>query len=195
MTAARIASVCLDGDLHLQGPRLNLRPLTLEDVGERYCRWLADPEINAFLETRWEEQSEERIAAFVTAQNGDPTVVLLGIFRSDDQQHLGNIKLGPIDLHHRCGDVSFFIGETDAWGQGYAGEAIALVVECAFARMGLNRVQAGCYAANAGSARVLERVGFQPEGVWRAQLRGPDGGWQDHRWFGLLADEWEGLPW
>ena len=191
MNAATIATHCWNMDLQLDGSRLTLRPLSADDVTPRYAGWLADPRINAYLETRWQEQSLESIANFVQAQNNDATVLLMAMVRKDNGQHIGNIKLGPINLHHLCGDISYFIGEPSAWGQGLATEAISLMVDCGFSRLGLHRIQAGCYAANIGSAKALAKVGFQQEGVWRAHVLDPEGTWQDHLWFGMLCDEWQ----
>jgi RimJ/RimL family protein N-acetyltransferase len=39
--------------------------------------------------------------------------------------------------------------------------------------------------------RVLEKTGFRHEGAWRRQLLGVAGR-EDHVWFGLLAEEYQG---
>ena len=94
----------------------------------------------------------------------------MAIVIKETQQHIGNIKLGPINLHHLCGDISYFIGDAGAWGKGYATEAISLMVACGFEQMGLHRIQAGCYVENKGGSKALQKVGFQPEGTWRKHV-------------------------
>ena len=190
MTAQLIASICWDKDLCLESERLILQPLEESDVGKHYVNWLNDTNINAFLETRWSEQNAETIKSFVIQQNADASSLLLGIKLRETGEHIGNIKLGPINLFHLCGDVSYFIGDRSSWGKGYATEAIQTIVDCGFRRMGLHRIQAGCYEANIGSAKALTKVGFKHEGTWRSHVVDPDGNWQDHLWFGLLAEEW-----
>lgn len=191
--AEHLVNGCLESKLRLVGERLILRPLVDDDCGERYCSWLNNPEVNTWLETRWATQDLVSIKRFVSLSNGSPDVLLLGIFRDRDELHIGNIKLGPINRHHACADVSYFIGEQSAWGQGYATEAIRLVLKFAFQTLGLHRVQAGCYAANVASTRALLKSGFKAEGTWRKQLKSADGIWQDHLWFGVLAEEWSAL--
>lgn len=188
--AEHLMSGCLDSKLRLVCERLVLRPLVDSDCGERYCSWLRDPDVNAWLETRWVSQDIISIKNFVHSSNANPEVVLLGIFRRHDDFHIGNVKLGPINKNHSCADISYFIGERSVWGQGYATETIRLVLKFAFEQLGLHRVQAGCYAANVASARALLKSGFKAEGVWRKQLKDADGIWQDHLWFGALAEEW-----
>lgn len=184
-----MSDILCDPELVLKSERLHLRPLEPEACGEAYRGWLEDPEVNQYLETRWRQQSLADIRAFVAAINADPANLLLGIHRAEDGVHIGNIKLGPVNRRHACADISYLLGERSAWGQGFATEAIRRVVAFAFAEVGLHRVQAGLYEDNRASAWALEKVGFIREGTWRRQLKGPDGRWQDHWWFGLLAEE------
>src|SRR5205814_2669717 len=85
--------------------------------------------------------------------------------RKDNDQHIGNIKLGPIHWIHRYAEIGLLIGEKSCWGQGYASEAIRLVTTYAFERLNLHKVTAGCYATNVGSVRAFEKAGFVREGV------------------------------
>jgi RimJ/RimL family protein N-acetyltransferase len=52
----------------------------------------------------------------------------------------------------------------DAWGLGYATEALAAVRDWA-AALGLERVYALCHPAHRASGRVLEKAGFLCEGT------------------------------
>ena len=173
----------------IAGARAHLRLLTLDDCTPRYQDWLADPQVNRFLETRWRPQTMADIRAFVGAMLTSESSYLFAILDPRDGMHVGNIKLGPVDWTHRVADVSYFIGERDRWGCGIASDAIRLAAGFGFERLELHRVQAGLYASNVGSARALERAGFRREGVWRQQLRGA-AGWEDHLWFGQLREEW-----
>ena len=53
------------------------------------------------------------------------------------------------------------------WGRGIATEAVQAVTEYAFGPLDLVRVQAGIFAWNAASMRVLEKCGYEREGVQR----------------------------
>lgn len=58
------------------------------------------------------------------------------------------------------------------WGRGLATEAARAVLAEAFGPLGLERVVAITREQNAGSRRVLEKLGFRPEGlrhVWGAE--------------------------
>lgn len=62
------------------------------------------------------------------------------------------------------------------WGQGYATEAGSALIEIARA-LGLPRLQASHFIDNPASARVLEKLGFEPVGITAPRMscaRGED---------------------
>lgn len=142
-----------------------LRTLQPGDATPTYLGWLSDPAINAYLEIRFSPpQSVCDLASFIAATNRSPHTLMLGIFLQENNRHIGNIKLGPIDWHHQVGDLGFLIGDKEQWGKGYASKAIALLADYAFAHLGLAKLTAGCYAENKGSHRALLKAGFVEEG-------------------------------
>jgi RimJ/RimL family protein N-acetyltransferase len=148
----------------LQGSRIYLREVRPEDVNDHYYQWLNDPEVTRYLETRFIPQSKQQISAFVQQKDGNRDDILLAICDRTTGQHIGNIKLGPINWYHRRGDISLFIGEKSYWGKGIAGEAIGLVLEFAFNTLNLNKLAAGAYTCNKGSVKAFLRHGFKIEG-------------------------------
>ena len=61
----------------------------------------------------------------------------------------------------------------DAWGAGYATEALAAMVELA-ATLGVLRLYALCHTNNQASARVLEKCAFTLEGTLRSYSEFPN---------------------
>ncbi len=177
--------------MSITGRRVSLRPISLDDCTDRYVQWLRDPEVNQYLETRWVEQTLETVREFVLAVEMDPSSHLMAITDAGTGRHIGNIKLGPVRRHHNYADLSYFIGDRHFWGRGYATEAIQLATRLGFERLGLHRLQAGIYATNIGGARALEKAGFIRDAVLHQQLLGPSG-WDDHVWYRLLVEEWQG---
>lgn len=55
------------------------------------------------------------------------------------------------------------------WGEGIMTEAVRAIVAFGFDYMDLNRIEADADADNIGSIRVLEKVGFQREGLQQDQ--------------------------
>ena len=148
--------------LRVDSGRIILRSLSAADCGARYLAWLLDPEVNRYLETRFAPQSIESIVAFVEGADARDECQL-GIFLREGERHIGNIKVGPVNRHHRLADISLFIGERGCWGQGYAAEAIAAMSRHAFDALGVRKLCAGMYSPNVGSTRAFLKVGYREE--------------------------------
>ena len=150
--------------MRIEAKRLYLRPLTDHDCTQTYVDWLNDPEISRFLETRHATQTTDSVCDFVRSVNARERECLFGIFLLASDRHIGNIKIGPIAMHHPLADVSLFIGDRQSWGMGYASEAIAALSRYAFDELGVKKLSAGMYAPNAGSYHAFRKAGFREEG-------------------------------
>jgi ribosomal-protein-alanine N-acetyltransferase len=145
-----------------------------------YLGWLQEPEIVRYLEVRlapprtWQE-----LAQYVADCNSSEDTLLLGLFLKNGATHIGNIKLGPVNPYHRQADIGLLIGEREHWGKGLAAQAIEALAEYAFTRLDIMKLTAGCYAANAASARAFEKAGFVEEGRlkshWKTETGRDDG--------------------
>lgn len=150
--------------------RLRLRCLDASDATQRYLSWMLDPEINQYLESRFAEHSVESLKAFIESTRESSHSILFGIESIDRGIHHGNIKLGPINPHHSSASIGLFIGDREAWGRGYATEAISLVSAWAFDELGLSKLYAGAYASNPASVAAFVKNGYEVEGTQRSHV-------------------------
>ncbi|MDZ4722678.1 MAG: GNAT family protein [candidate division Zixibacteria bacterium] len=171
------------------GVRSYLREVRQSDVNDRYYRWMNDPEVSRYLETRFVAQSLENISKFVAHMDGKSDEPFFAICRRDTNEHIGNIKLGPINWRHRYADISLLIGEKNCWGKGYATEAIGMITQFGFETLNLNKLKAGCYVENEGSARSFEKCGYSREGLQKGQYL-IDGKSTDGIILGLCAEDY-----
>ena len=148
----------------LKTQRLLLRGLEITDLNEKYLQWLNNPDINQYLETRFNAQTINSIKRYWESHESDSNSPWFAICLRDEERHIGNIKLGPINWVHRKADISLFIGERDCWGKGYASEAIEAVKEWAFRQLQLHKLCAGIYSSNVGSIKAFQKCGFVIEG-------------------------------
>jgi ribosomal-protein-alanine N-acetyltransferase len=86
-------------------------------------------------------------------------------------------------------ELGYWIAEP-FWGQGYAAEAARTVVTFAFQQFEVERMQSHCTAENLASAHVLEKLGFQFEGIARSAVR-MHGQFRDMRRYAILRGEWK----
>lgn len=169
--------------------RLRFRELHPEDISTTYINWMNDPSITQYLETRFVRQNACSIREFVTSQLARPDAFLIRIALAEDDSHIGNIKLGPINHDHKSAHISLLIGDRAHHGHGYGSEAIARVSRWGFEECGLYRIEGGCYAENLGSLRAFLKSGYVVEGFRRDAVISSGGGRQGGFWFARLATD------
>jgi ribosomal-protein-alanine N-acetyltransferase len=165
---------------NIETEQLQLRNITLNDDLKNYMDWLTDESINKFLEIRLNlPKSVAELQDFVTSVNNSNDSIIFGIFHKKSDTHIGNIKLGPINWHHKVSEMGLLIGDKSYWGKGYATEAIGLVSNYAFETLNLFKVTAGCYEGNVGSLKAFLKDDFREEGrlhkQWLSEDRREDG--------------------
>jgi ribosomal-protein-alanine N-acetyltransferase len=113
------------------------------------------------------------------------------IFDQTSDQLLGGITLGAVRRGvSQTGTLGYWMGAPHA-GKGRMTRAVAAIVDFAFLKLRLHRVEAACIPSNAPSIAVLERNSFQREGYARGYLK-INGAWRDHLLFGRIAGDSSG---
>lgn len=176
-------------DLHLETGRLILRELTLEDA-PAVQRWAVDPDVYQYMP--WGpntlEQTLDFLRSAVAAREVEPRLVFeLGIMRKDTGELVGGGGARVRSTVNREGDIGYAL-RRDVWGQGYATEAAAALVEFGLRTLGLHRVWATCHVENVRSARVLEKIGMRREGRLRDHTLAR-GAWRDSYLYALVEGD------
>ena len=172
------------------GDRLYLRPLELADR-DRYLRWINDPEINRYLvhSLPIHEAAEEKFLRELGERQDE---AIFAIALKDDDRHIGGCGLHRIALPARKAELGIFIGEPDCWNRGLGREAVGLLLDYGFNRLGLHRIELHVYAYNRRGVRCYERCGFRFEGALR-EARFCDGQFHDVLCYGILEHEYRAL--
>ena len=107
------------------------------------------------------KDAEEYIAAMLSADKtktfsfavaaNDVLVGSIGVFRCDN-------------IHARTAEMGYYIAEP-YWGRGLATSAVKQICQYVFGHTDIIRIFAEPFAHNAASCRVLEKAGFQLEGI------------------------------
>jgi RimJ/RimL family protein N-acetyltransferase len=110
-----------------------------------------------------------------------------------DGQAVGAIGFTPgSDIERYSAEVGYWIGE-EYWGRGIVTEALLLLTEDVFARLGLLRMFAVPFADNEASARVLEKAGYTREGLLRSSAV-KFGVPRDQWLYARINDRWSAAP-
>ncbi len=145
--------------------RLTLKPFKTDMVKPYYVDWLNDKEVNRFLETRHTQQTLTSCTEFVKNCEQDPNSHLFAIFITDNDTHIGNVKIGNINPRYLNGQISLFLGNKTYWHKGYGTETVQLISQYAFQQLALHRLEAWCYQQNTASLRIFQANQYKIEGI------------------------------
>jgi ribosomal-protein-alanine N-acetyltransferase len=167
---------------------------------ERLQLWPSDPALahavaafyrrNRTVHERWspsavdalftaDGQSERLAKAATEAAAG--TALRWWLTERDDatQQVIGTAGLTQLARGPFCSTQLGYAVDTQREGRGLMREALQAVLAHAFGPLGLHRVQANARPDNTRSLALLERLGFEREGLARDYLF-IGGAWRDH---------------
>jgi [ribosomal protein S5]-alanine N-acetyltransferase len=106
-----------------------------------------------------------------------------------DDELVGLIALhGVVRGHLQCAWDATWIGEAYE-ALGYAQEGQVALLQFAFERLGLHRVEAAVLVDNEPALVLARRIGFRDAGVAPRYLE-VNGVWRDHRRFEITTEEW-----
>ncbi len=173
--------------------------------GQRTCLTPIDPEHDAELDSAWTHDADymrsldihpprpltvAQIRKRYEIEEKEGKNFAFGIHLLDTERLIGFARLHSILWNHGTGAVNLAIGAPEDRGQGYASDALGLIVTYAFAELNLHRLSALVSAENEPAQRLFKRAGFvveveSREAIFRQGRR------TDALILGLLREEWE----
>jgi len=171
----------------MTAPVLDAGPLTLRPFEESDVDFvhglLNDERVRQYL-SKTRPQSGDAVRRFVETEDD------LRLVARVDGERVGVVDLVHVDESFGTAELGYFF-DPESWGNGYATAAARAVLGHGFDERRLHRVSAQVVDPNSGSRRVLEKLGFRREGIFRDQAF-VAGERVDVHWYGLLAEEWRG---
>lgn len=151
----------------LETDRLILRELTNEDA-EGIFACFSNDDVTRFYgqETLKSIEEAKKIVDFFSKSYIEKRGIRWGIERKETKGIIGTIGFNAWLPKHKRAEIGYEI-HPQQWRKGYTSEAVSEVLSYGFDVMGLTRIGAVVFIENEASNKLLEKVGFQKEGVLR----------------------------
>ena len=149
----------------LQTPRLVLRPPRDEDAESIFENYASDHDVTRFVSWPRHETIDDtrKFIEFSKREWAEWPAGPLLIESRVDRRLIGATEL-RFEKPYRAS--TGYVLSHEAWGSGFATEAVRAVMRLAQVT-GVQRLYAVCHLHHEAASRVLERSGFQREGVLR----------------------------
>ncbi len=175
----------------LETERFLLRQMTLEDSPAVF-EIFSDPDVTKDMgEAPFEHVAQaEDVIRFMNSLYEQNQAIRWGIIKKEDSTLVGTCGYNGWETNRGSrGEIAYDLAKKH-WRQGYMSEILKKVITYGFETMGLNRIEAFTYLDAAPSIRLLQKMGFQEEGILRGYAYS-QGKYLDNRCFSLLKQEWE----
>lgn len=150
----------------LKSERLYLRQVTNEDA-DIVLKGYSDSRVNHFMSVSYSSLEEVQVQLkWYEELYAQKTGIWWGICLNDSDEMIGN---GGFHLWHqtfRSAELGYWI-LPEYQGNGYAVEAVQLMLKYGFYKMNLNRIEAIVEQGNQASSHLLAKLGFHLDGVRR----------------------------
>jgi len=168
--------------------RVKLRKLGIEDEQDifEYC---SDEEVARY--TAWSkhetiEDTREYLRR-VLEKYSNASIAPWGIEEKKTGKFIGTAGFMSWNIYHSKADLGYALSKA-YWNQGYMTEVIRRIIEFGFERMNLIRIEASCLPKNIGSAKVMEKVGMEYEGILRKTIY-VKGRYEDLKVYSIVREE------
>lgn len=172
----------------LQGQRTTLREFTAEDLDAVHAI-VGDPPVTASLS--FDHRDRDSAAAMLDgiqarAVSESRTEYYLAITTAP----AGLVGFARLALTGAQAAKLGYAVHANHWRHGYATDAVRTMLAFGFDHLQLHRISAAIGPENAASLRLVDRLGFTPEGRIRDHVF-TNGAWRDSLLFSVLASEWQ----
>jgi len=181
-----------EGFTQLAGPRVALRRFRRDDVAT-FVAYRSSEQVARFQswDAPYPREEGERFIREIAKEHPDTPgewFQFAVVLRATGQL-IGDCAALPLADDPRQCEIGFTIAPGHQ-GQGYATEAVSLLLTYLFTGRGKHRITAYCDSRNAASIALLERLAMRREGHLR-ETTGAKGEWTDDLVYALLRDEWQ----
>ena len=171
----------------LEGRHVILRALRTSDASA-LCAFLTAPEVARFItQPPATVDGFERFIAQTSHVRSGKYVCFAVTLKGNDTA-IGMFQIREIEPHFSTAEWGFALG-SQFWGTGVFEEAANLVLEFAFQKLGVHRLEARAAVRNGRGGRALQKVGAVQEGVLRRSFF-RDGQYLDQVLYTIIDDDW-----
>lgn len=148
----------------LEGRNILFKPLNADDA-EAIHSYASDQNVKRFIGWPLMKTLEETRSYIeeMLKREAAGTHLYASIALKSTQEIIGTAMIFNFDREANHAEIGY-VFSSKHWGKGYGTEAVALMNNFAFDSLSLRKLHARVVDANIGSARVLEKNGFELEG-------------------------------
>jgi len=172
---------------------LRLRSINQSDAGKLF-KILADDEVIKFYDDDvFSEisQASDQINAWEHGYK-NKRGIRWGITKKEGGEIIGSCGYYGFHNWHKRASIGYEL-DRSYWRQGIMTEALSAIVDYGFRKMAINRIDAVIMPENIASVKMLEKIGFQQEGLLAEYEKWGTKGFVDLYIYAILRKSWHSM--
>lgn len=174
----------------LETTNLFLRRMSPSDASALF-KILSDDEVTEFYDDDAFVDVSQASDQIEVWENGFNTqsCIRWGITRKDEGYLIGSCGYYGFHTWYKRASIGYELART-CWRQGIMTEALGAIIEFGFGKMELNRIEAVVMPENTASIIMLEKIGFNKEGLLEEYEKWGSKGFVNLYMFAMLRKSW-----
>lgn len=147
--------------MRIDGKRIYLRKLKIEDAQGNYPNWLNDPEVCQYNSHGEITYTKDMAIDYINSVQNSLTSKVFAICDYLSDKHIGNISLQAISTKNKSAEFAILMGEKEFWGKGLAKEAGELLIKYGFDNLNLHSIYCGTSEANIPMQKLAKNLNMK----------------------------------
>ena len=144
----------------IQGSKILLEPFSQKYINDDYLSWMNDKETTKFIKKAKKKTTFEDLYLFANEMMSSKVDYFFAILLKENLQHVGNVRLGPIDFKLMKSNFGILIGSKNYRGRGVGTEVIKLIKEFGFGYLKLKQIIFPVVEEHLPAMQLYKKAGF-----------------------------------
>ncbi|WP_440650507.1 GNAT family N-acetyltransferase [Candidatus Pelagibacter sp. HIMB1495] len=145
----------------MESNRIELRPFSINYVSKEYLEWMNDKDITKFINKAKDKTSLEDLELFSKNMINSNFDYFFAIIFKDENCHIGNVRLGPVDFNLMSSNFGILIGDKNFHGLGLATEVLELIKDFGFNYLNLKTIRFAVVKEHSAAMRLYAKTKFK----------------------------------
>lgn len=149
----------IKSNLKINDRSIYLKKLSIKLVSKRYFNWFKDDQIKKFIKSKYKSNND--LLNYTSKELKKKNQIFFGIFKKNNNFHIGNIKFHNINLNSRTAWLGILIGEKKFRNKSIGRQVIKLSTEFLFTNYGIETFYLNVDKNNKNAIRSYQKSGFK----------------------------------
>ena len=167
---------------NIEGDKVDLQPFSKNFISNNYLNWMNDKDTTRFIEKAKNNLSLNDLNFFAKNMIDSDFDYFFAIIHKEKQQHIGNVRIGPIDFNLMKSNFGILIGNKNFHGCGVATEVLELIKHFSFNYLKLEQIHFPVVKEHTAAMRLYAKTKFTCLGEIKKTLNKDGKSWKLVEW-------------